>query len=221
MGRKDRIVLTGIPHHVTQRGVRSMDIFESEIDINFYIKLLSEYSEKHDLEILSWCLMTNHVHLIVVPGSEESLSKAIGEAHKYYSCSFNKRHGVKGALFQSRFYSTPMSLQHYHAAVRYVLCNPVRAGIVQDPFEYQWSSAAFHAGIKKYDPLVSDPNILDSVEDWTEYLSEDSSDIELIRKNTKTGRPCGDKDFIAAAERITGRSIHKIKPGPKIRCQDT
>ncbi len=205
MGRKERIVLQGIPHHVTQRGVRSTDIFESDIDRNYYIKLLAEFSEKYDLEIISWCLMTNHVHLIVVPGSKESLSKVMGESHKTYSCSFNKRHEVKGALFQSRFYSVPMSLHHLHSAVRYVLRNPVRAGIVEDPFEYEWSSAAFHAGRKEYDPLVTNAEILDSVDDWVEYLSAESKDIDDLRKKTKTGRPWGDKQFIKTVERILGK----------------
>ncbi len=220
MGRINRIILPGIPHHVTARGVRSMNIFESDIDRNYYISLLAEYSEKYDLEILSWCLMSNHVHLIVVPGSEESLSKAIGEAHKVYSCSFNKRHDVQGALFQSRFYSAPMSLHHLYAGVRYVLRNPVRAGIVSNPFDYEWSSAAFHAGIREEDPLVLKSQILDSVDDWVSYLSEDPEDMEdidLLRKMTKIGRPLGDEQFIKTAEKITGRSIHKNLPGPKAR----
>ncbi len=215
MTQLNRIIVPGIPHHVTQRGVQQMNIFESDIDREFYIKLLAENAEKYNLEILCWCLMTNHIHLIVIPGSIESLSKGTGEIHLAYARSFNSRHDKSGALFQGRFYSAAMSEYHMHAAVRYVLCNPVRARMTDDPTKYQWSSAAFHAGRKQYDPLVSKPNILDSVENWDEYLSIDTDNFESIRKNTKTGRPWGDNHFIETVECITGISIKKKNPGPK------
>ena len=207
MARITRVVVPGLPHHVTQRGVRSIDIFECDKDRYFYIRMLSEYAKKYKLEIKCWCLMSNHVHLIAVPESEESLSHAIGSAHWAYSNSFNEQKGVKGRLFQGRFYSTPMSSVHYYAAIRYILRNPVRAGIVRNAWNYGWSSTKFHMGLIDHDPLVRKPDILDSFTSWREYLTTDPAEMDLIRRRTKNGIPCGEADFVREIERLTNRKF--------------
>ena len=169
--------------------------------------MLSEYTTKYKLEIKCWCLMSNHVHLIAVPESEESLSQAIGSAHWAYANNFNERKGVKGRLFQGRFYSTPMSSVHYYAAVRYILRNPVRSGIVRKAWDYRWSSTKFHMGLIEHDPLVREPVILDSFTNWREYLTYDPVEMDLIRRRTKNGIPCGEAEFVRTIERQTNRKF--------------
>lgn len=120
MARIARVVIPNLPHHVTQRGVRSMNIFFKEEDYLYYKKVLHEQAQIYDLEIISYCLMTNYVHLIVIPKTKESLEKAIGETHRLYTRKINFKQKVKGHLFQLRFYSTPLDDKHLLNAIKYV-----------------------------------------------------------------------------------------------------
>ncbi len=216
MTRLARVVLPGIPHHVTQRGVRSMNIFTCNNDRCYYLEQLATYGKRYGLRFLCWCLMENHVHLIVIPEDEYSLAKGIGGAHKDYTRMFNFRQGAKGYLLQGRFFSTPLGAVHLFRAVQYILRNPVRAGKVDDAFDYHWSSARYHAGLTESDPLIdSEADEFDFVENWKKFLSEDPQETDFIRKRTRTGRPCGDSSFVAEAELICGRTLRKQKSGPK------
>ncbi|KAF0218949.1 MAG: hypothetical protein FD174_2465 [Geobacteraceae bacterium] len=212
MARISRIVVPGFPHHVTQRGVRSMDVFHSDEDRYAYLRFLSEEAARFGLDILTWCLMTNHVHFIALPRSETSLARGIGEAHRRYTRMKNFTQGVRGYLFQGRFGSCVLDRQHLLAAVRYVAWNPVAAGMVKTPWEYPWSSARFHCGLVDHDPLVKDRTLLGLITDWREFLSsEEGAESELLRRATRTGRPAGDEQFVEKIESLTGRDL-KIKP---------
>lgn len=212
MARISRIVVTGYPHHVTQRGVRSMDVFHSDEDRRAYLAFLSEEAARFNVEILSWCLMTNHVHFIAVPNSETALARGFGEAHRRYTRMKNFSQGVRGYLFQGRFSSCVLDQRHLLAAARYVALNPVVAGMVETPWEYPWSSTRYHCGLSDHDPLVKDRTLLGLVTDWKEFLScEASTESDRLRQSTRTGRPAGNEQFIAAIESLTGREL-KIKP---------
>ena len=216
MARIARVVLPGIPHHVTQRGVRSLPVFFSDRDRKDYLSSLAKEAKRHGLRFWAWCLMTNHVHLIVVPQGMDSLARGIGEAHKRYTRMINLRQGTRGFLFQGRFFSCPLDEGHLYAAVRYVLRNPVRAGIVDRPEDYRWSSARQLLGLTDQDPLVRDLCPLRNMGDWKESLGSDPADINLLRKYTRTGRPYGDNAFITMAEKMTGRDLRKHAPGRKV-----
>lgn len=218
MARISRIVVSGYPHHVTQRGVRSMDVFHSDADRRFYIRTIKEETERFDVEVLAWCLMDNHVHFIAIPRHETSLAKSFGEAHKKYTRMKNLADGTAGYLFQGRFGSCVLDEFHLLAAVRYVESNPVRAGIAKTAWDYPWSSAAFHVGNINIDLLVKDRTLMGLIDDWRAYLAEDQNlPTENIRKATKIGRPAGNKNFIETMERLTGRALGKQKPGPRPR----
>ena len=165
MPRIGRVVVPDYPHHVTQRGVRRMDVFFSDEDRTTYLDLLAEQGGRYGIQFLAWCLMTNHVHLIVVPLHEHSLAKGIGEAHKRYTRSINFREGARGYLFQGRFFSCPLDVDYLLPAVRYVLGNPVRAGLVAQPWDYQWSSARWSMGLMEKDPLVHSLGPLAEIDD--------------------------------------------------------
>lgn len=214
MARISRIVVPGYPHHVTQRGVRSIDVFDSDEDRSAYLNFLSEEANRFGLDILAWCLMTNHVHFVAVPQTETSLARGFGEAHRRYTRMKNFAQKVRGYLFQGRFNSSVLDENHLLAAVRYVELNPVQAGIVAQAWEYPWSSAGFHTGKAESDPLVKDRSLSGLISDWEGFLAGGmTGDIDRLRMATLTGRPAGDDIFIAKVENITGRDLSKGAPG--------
>lgn len=218
MPRIARIVAVDHPHHITQRGVRSIAIFQNDSDRNQYLQFIKEEVERHDLEILAWCLMTNHVHFIATPHTEESLSRGFGEAHKRYTRMKNFSDNVRGYLFQGRFDSCVLDERHLLAAVSYVENNPVNAGMVKHAWQYKWSSAAYHVGDKRKDILVKRRNLYELVKDWRTYLDERieaKDDIDKVRRATRTGRPAGNDGFVKKIEKLTGRLLQRQKPGPK------
>ena len=214
MARISRVVVPEYPHHVTQRGVRSMAIVQSDEERRSYLNYLGEEAARFEVEILAWCLMTNHVHFIAVPGKEDSLARAFGEAHRRYTRMKNFREGVRGYLFQGRFSSCVLDEAHLSAATSYVELNPVRAGMVKKAWVYPWSSAAFHVGQSKTDPLVKDRKLRGLIKDWKGFLLGGSRPKDkTIRKMTRTGRPAGGAGFVRLVERLTARDLSKGKPG--------
>jgi putative transposase len=215
MARLARVVVPGLPHHVTQRGVRSLPIFRDDSDRKLYLELMSDSCAQHGVEILVWCLMDNHVHFVAVPHSTESLAKAFGEAHKAYTREHNFREGVRGYLFQGRFGSYVMDESHLLCAARYILCNPVAAHMVDKPEKWAWSSARFHLGRRKTDPLIKDPFLFGLVSDWKSFFREEMPEEEAtcITARLSTGRPAGSDDFLKMLELSTGRSLIPRKGG--------
>jgi putative transposase len=195
-----------------------MDIFESEEDRRAYLLFLSEEADRNGLDILAWCLMTNHVHFVAVPYSETSLARGFGEAHRRYTRMKNFAQGVRGYLFQGRFNSSVLDEKLLLAAVRYVELNPVRAAMAPSAWDYPWSSAAFHTGRMDSDPLVKERTLSGLITDWEEYLAGGmSQEHDQLRMATQTGRPAGDETFIAKVADLTGRDLRKGKPGRPTR----
>ena len=221
MARLPRLVVPGYPHHLTQRGVRSMDVFTSDNDRIFYLSFVAEECKRHGVEILAWCLMTNHVHFVAVPKTEQALARAFGEAHRRYTRMKNFAEGVRGYLFQGRFSSSVLDQNHLLAAVRYVELNPVHAGITPLAEMYTWSSARFHLGLVENDPLVADTGLFELVSNWEEFLLHDDGGIESVVVATRTGRPAGDEAFLDKVESVTGRNMRRKMAGrPKLRSPD-
>jgi len=163
--------------------------------------------------------MPNHVHFVAVPDSVEGFSIAFRETHRRYSLRINRRFGWQGHLWQGRFFSFPMDDSHLLQAGRYIELNPVRAGLVEHPADYPWSSASVNM-FGTRDRLISDPALPEIVSDWSKFVKaeqEDGSFLDLpdiIRKHERTGRPLGGKCFIQGLEKETGRVLLKGKPGP-------
>ncbi len=214
MARISRVIAIGYPHHITQRGVRSMDIFRSDADRHLYLQFVKEESDRFGVEVLSWCLMTNHVHFIALPRNETSFARGFGEAHRRYTRIQNLAEGVRGYLFQGRFSSCVLDERHLLAAVHYVETNPVRAQMVGAAWEYPWSSAQYHTGQVNADILVKDKNLLGLVDDWRAFLTQ-AKDLptDALRMATRTGRPAGDSSFVESLEHVTGRRLQRKKAG--------
>jgi len=217
MARLARVVVPGIPHHITQRGVRRMDTFFDAEDYETYLSLMREWCLSAGVEIWAYCLMPNHIHLIAVPDGEASLARGIGEAHRRYTRYINFKKSWKGYLWQGRFASFPMDEDYLLAAARYVELNPVRARMVEKAEDYRWSSAKAHlAGLD--DGLVKVQPMLERVNNWTELLaSGDQALLDEFRKHERTGRPLGNGDFVDRLSKLLGRELGKKKPGPKKR----
>lgn len=213
MARIARVVLPGHPHHITQRGVRGMEVFRTDEDRRLYLKLMAEQGVRFGVTFQAYSLMTNHTHLIAIPQETDSLAHAIGEAHRRYTRAVNRREGVSGYLFQGRFYSCPLDRRHFVAAARYLERNPVRAGLVRAAWEYPWSSAAFHMGRRAEDSLVKDPGLMGLAGDWKRMLLDDPREVAFLRERTRTGRPCGDRQFIMRAEKLTHRTLRPLSGG--------
>ena len=133
MARLARLVIPGMPHHITQRGNRRQQTFFNDGDYAAYLGLMAEWCRKEGVAIWSYCLMPNHTHLVAVPSSEDGLRRAIGEAHRRYSRRINFREKWRGYLWQGRFASFVMDEPYLLAAARYVELNPVRAKLVTSP----------------------------------------------------------------------------------------
>ncbi|NWF94216.1 MAG: transposase [Syntrophaceae bacterium] len=209
MPRIARVVAVGFPHHVTQRGNYQQPVFEESDDFAQYKSWLMEYSRKYGLEIWAYCLMSNHVHFVCVPKREDSLSRTFNTLHMRHSQYLNRRRGTKGHLWQGRFYSCILDERHLYGAVRYVENNPVRAGIVREALDYEWSSAKNHVKGEEDILLSGRCPLEDEIEDWKAYLkeTEDKKVIEAIRKNSLSGRPCGDDGFIRKIEALLNRQL--------------
>jgi REP-associated tyrosine transposase len=216
MARMARVVVPYYPHHVTQRGNRRQQTFFSEEDHKVYLELLAKAKDTSDVEVLAYCLMPNHTHLVVVPRRYDSLASFFSEAHRQYTRRINFREGWRGHLWQERFHSFVMDEQYLLATVRYIELNPVRARLCNRPEEWTWSSVHAHLAGKD-DMLVSVKPMLERINSWQNYLAtyESSEELTTIRRHSRTGRPVGNEGFLDKLEAMTGRSFRRAKPGPK------
>ena len=216
MARLARLVIPGLPHHVTQRGNRRQQTFFNDGDYAAYLELMSDWCREEGVEIWSYCLMPNHVHLIAVPKTEGGLRRAIGESHRRYTRRINFREQWRGYLWQGRFASFIMDEPYLLAAARYVELNPVRAKLVDRARDWPWSSAKAHLSGRD-DRLVKVAPLLAMVGDWKAFLRSALPEEELrdLREHGRTGRPLGGSLFLDRLEGLVGRVLKPQKPGPK------
>ncbi|MCP5199761.1 MAG: transposase [Gammaproteobacteria bacterium] len=214
MARMARLVVPGIPHHVTQRGSRRQQVFFGDEDYSRYLRLLARFSAQAGTAIVAYCLMPNHVHLIMVPGNEAGLRAALGEVHRRYALFINQREGWRGHLWQERFYSSPMDEWHLAHALGYVESNPVRSGLCSDACAWPWSSARARADGGQDALLDALPGHV--VGAWRELRAAptDAAVDTRIACLTRTGRPLGDAAFIARLEQLSGRRLRSRRRRP-------
>ncbi len=217
MSRLARLVIPGYPHHVTQRGNRRAQTFFEDGDYALYESLLHEAAEKAGAEIWCYCLMPNHMHIIIVPSDGDGLRRTFADAHRRYTGYINARMRVTGHLWQGRFGSVVMDEEHLAHAVRYVSLNPVRAGLVERAEDWRWSSVSNHLSGQNSD-LVKVAPVLDRYGDFSTFLDqkEDISDaFRALRQSETTGRPLGTDGWVEKLEVLTGRQLKPQKRGPK------
>jgi len=218
MARLARIVLPGIPYHVTQRGNRRQQTFFEDGDYALYRDLLAEAARRSGSRVWSYCLMPNHVHLIVVPSDEDGLRRTFADAHRRYTGFINARHRWTGHLWQGRYGAVAMDEAHLAAAVRYVALNPVRAHLAERAEQWPWSSARAHLAGED-DRLVEVAPVLERYGDFARFLgdAEDHQATRALRLAETTGRPVGSAEWVSGIEQRSGRVLSPRKRGPKPR----
>jgi putative transposase len=217
MARLARVVAIDIPHHVTQRGNARRFILESDSDKLVYPDLLRRYCTLYELSLLGYCLMSNHVHLVVTPAKVDSLPLTLKNTHGRYAAYWNASHSSSGHVWQGRYYWCPLDLAHLWRALRYTELNAVRTRMVSTPEAYRWSSAGAHYGTAQPDlTLEANPwkQQWDSTT-WKLYLSEPGAEDEAaeIRQCTHTGRPPRTAGFVETLEKTVGRVLTPQKGG--------
>ena len=213
MPRRPRVIIPGVPHHLTQRGNNRQPVFHGPGDCRRYLDLLSLLAPRYGTRILGYCLMPNHVHLIAVPEQERSLARTLGRVHSEYALALNRERDCCGHVWQSRFFSCPMDGRHLLTAMSYVDLNPVRANLATAAWEWPWSSARAHTKDSAMDA------VLDyrwaghfggwDFAEWREILAARMSEGEsdAVRRATRTGEPLGSPEFVSGLERRTGRRL--------------
>lgn len=225
MPRLARIAVVNVAHHVTQRGNARQFILANDDERTVYLNLLRKYAELCELSLLGYCLMSNHVHLLVVPRKDDSLARALKQTHGRYASYWNATHRSSGHVWQGRFYSCPLDESHLWLALRYVELNPVRAAMVSRAELWPWSSAAAHCGDteKQIGLELSAWNRRWSKESWQQYLTtgERQEELAAIRRCTHNGRPLGAESFVRSLEESTQRRLLPQKGGrPKATSGD-
>ena len=225
MLRLPRTIFAGLPHHVTQRGNRCEDIFFTDEDLEADLSWLREYSDKHQVELLAYCLMTNHIHLVAIPATDDGLHRMLKPLHMRYAQRINRARGWKGHLWQGRFFSSPLDEAYLWSAVRYVERNPVRAGMECRAENYRWSSAAAHCGSRSDDLLDLESvwsKQFAAVNDWSAWLAEgdETEDIRILRQNVEKGLPCGNVGFVQRLGKIVGRQLEYRPQGRPRKAED-
>ena len=214
--------MPGVAHHITQRGNRRQKTFFHPGDYQEYLALMKASCQQQDVRLWAYCLMPNHVHLILVPPSEKSLSRAVGDAHRRYTRRVNFREGWRGHLWQGRFASFAMDEPHLIAATRYIERNPVRAKLVKQAEDWTWSSAAAHVR-GDLDAWAQgrwlDERTAGWVCSWRDFLDEpEKADLAAtMRRHENTGRPLGERTFVQRIGDMLGRDLTPKKPGPKTK----
>ncbi len=233
MARLARVVVPGMPHHppspggydvtgVTQRGNRRMETFFGQDDYRAYLSLLADWCARCDVRVWAYCLMPNHLHLIVVPAGEDALARALGQTHRRYTRRVNFREGWRGYLWQGRFASFVMDEPHLLSAAAYIERNPVAAGLGEKAEQWPWSSARAH--VSGESDGVAETGWLTEMTagwacTWREYLQQDdvSAFGETLRRHQSTGRPLGEESFVRKIGLLVGRNLLRHKPGPKTK----
>jgi putative transposase len=217
MPRHARIVVPGLPHHITQRGNGRQDVFDVDSDRLLFLDLLAEYSHRYRLEIWGYCLMSNHFHLIAVPLEENSAARTLRRLEADYARYLNVRRRAPGHLWQARFYSAPMELPACWCALAYVERNPVRAGIVEQAEAYPWSSAAARLQCGWLPPWLrlAEWSRVWTPAEWLALLGNQSADQSIgrqLQEATLSGHPLGE-DLARRLEAELGKPLRHGKSG--------
>ena len=217
MPRTARVVLAGYPHHVTQRGNNRQDVFLAPEDRRRYLAFLRQQCDRHGIAVSGYCLMTNHVHLVLTPPTSKSLAPAVGQTTLRYALYFNAKYDRVGHLWQDRFYSCALGEDYLLAVLGYVERNPVAAGLVTHAWQYEWSSARAHVGGNDPAGLIDrerwQRELRGTPDDWRQMLMTELGEIEIeeVRTTTSSGRPLVGDDALTALEAQLGR---RLRPGP-------
>ncbi len=223
MARIARLTFADHQHHIIQRGNDKQLIFREEGDYHYFIKLLLESSKRHQVAIHCYVLMSNHIHLLATPSTDDGLSHMMQWIGRQYVPYFNRRYDRVGTLWQGRFKSVVLdSEQYFMVCSRYIELNPVRAGMAATPADYVWSSYLHHIGAK-IDPLVTDHPLYWSLGNtpfqregaYRELVEQALTPKEIaeFRVACMKGWPVGSPQFKEQLEKLAQCRVAPLKKG--------
>lgn len=217
MPRKPRMFLPNFPCHIITRGNNRDACFFTEDDYLYYLECLSDACEKHKVSVHAYVLMTNHVHLLLTPGSAIGIPKVLQSIGRRYVQYINKCYQRTGTLWEGRYKASVIEAERYLlACYRYIELNPVRANMVEHPADYRWSSYGINAGIRPRRRLVPHDIYLrlglDEVSRCYAYRELFAADLSKtilhdIQRAATFSMPLGDNRFQEQIARALGRSI--------------
>ena len=221
MARLARVVVPGLPHHVTQRGNGRARTFFCDEDYALYRDLLAASCKAAAVEIWAYVLMPNHIHLILTPNDGDGLRRALAPVHRRYAGHIHARRKRTGHFWQGRFGAVAMDEEHLAAALRYVALNPVRARLVARAEDWPWSSVRAHLK-RRGDKAIALAPVLDRYPRFADLLEEGPAPelFDRLRRAETIGRPLGGEAFLSELERLTDRILKPAKRGPKPSTQD-
>lgn len=229
MPRKARILVPNYPHHIVQRGHNRNVVFVASEDYRFYLDNLKEWKTKLGIQLYAWCLMTNHIHLIVEPADDaSSISELMKRLAGRQTAYVNKQEKRTGSLWEGRFKASPIQRDNYLlACCRYVEMNPVRANMVSGPRQYKWTSYSERVGLSPSNMLDFDvcyQNLANDkekrIDRYKTYLKEGATDteLELLRNAWSRNQLTGNQRFVHEIEqRIGCRIIYRGRGNPRDR----
>ncbi len=220
MARLPRLTLAGFPHHVILRGNNRQNIFHDHDDHQRMLRALREFSVDCKVALHAYVLMSNHMHLLLTPETNDGVPRMMQAMGRSYVRYFNDRHGRTGTLWEGRYRSSVIEAERYLlACMAYIDLNPVRAGMVSAPSDYPWSSHAHHVGLRA-DPLVT-PHPLYWELGNTPFAREIAyanlvkagqslAQREKLTQATQSGWALGDGRFVADLQK---RITRRVTPG--------
>jgi putative transposase len=232
MARRPRLELPGVPLHVIQRGNNRAACFFSDDNRRLYLRCLRDYADRHGCAIHAYVLMSNHVHLLVTPQKAGAVAALMQDVGRRYVRIVNMIHDRSGTLWEGRYKSCLVdSESYYFTCHRYIELNPVRAGMVDQPAAYFWSSHG-HYAFGRRDKLVEahplyrnlgashDERRVAFRAQFGERLAEET--LQKIRSSTHQGWALGSAEFLDKAERLLGRRVRPPRRGrpPRTKCEN-
>ncbi|MFY9315263.1 MAG: transposase [Burkholderiales bacterium] len=231
MPRPARTEIAGVPLHVVQRGNNGAACFFSDLDRRFYLKCLRESAARRGCEIHAYALMSNHVHLLLTPMQIGAASLMFQDLGRQYVRTINEVRGRTGTLWEGRFKSNLIDSETYLITChRYIELNPVRAGMVERPADYAWSSHAYYASGKP-DALIAEHEVYLSLGPTPERRRSvfvslfrdpvNEKDAKRLRTAIKRGWALGSEPFLDRMEALAGRSVRPARRGRPLKQVET
>ena len=215
MPSERRFVEPNLPYHIVQRGNYRANIFDSEEDKLFYLDNLDYYRKRHKVKLYGWCLMDNHVHLIMSPETETSFSELFRRLNVKYSIYIHKKRKLKGKLWEDRYYTSCLDEDYFLTSLKYVELNPFRAGMEKNLGEYSWTSYRERIKSSKYSILDDLPEDI-QIRNWDEVILsglKEEEKWEALKRCIAQNKPFGNEEFVKKLEQKSGLNLTTRKQG--------
>lgn len=228
MPRTARLVIPGFAHHVVHRGHNRRPVFATEDDFLFYLHKLARLNREHSVQLFAYCLMTNHVHLLLMPTTSDGLARVLKPLAAAHTRHINRTQVRTGTVWEGRYRSSVVQTEEYLLECsRYIELNPVRAGMCARPEDYPWSSYAGKVGLRRDEMLYEDPcyramgeSPVRRRERYREFVdcTANPEIVRVLRDAVRRGQLSGSPRFAQEVAARFGRRVEFRGPGRPATC---